>query len=85
MNYNILTLALLKAQIIKHRHYEVASLALLLYSFLSSFLNIYICPSAINIPFAMPYTGMKTVFLGQGNEGKLHKATQPHSHNLKKF
>lgn len=85
MNCNILTLVLLEAQIIKHRHYKVAPLALLLYSFLSSLLNIYICSSHINIPFAIPYTGMKVVFLGQGKEGKLHKATQPHSNNLKKF
>lgn len=79
------TLVLLKTQIIKHSRCKVASLVLLLYSFLSSFLNIYICSSDIKMPFAMPYTGMKIVFLGQGKEGKLHKTTQPFSHNLKQF
>lgn len=85
MNYNILTLVPLKAQIIKHRSYKVASLPLLLYSFLSSFLNIYICSLDINIAFATPYTGRKIVFLGQGKEWKLHKATQTSSCNVKQF
>lgn len=62
-NNNILSLVLLTAQIIKHRLYKVASLPLLLHSLLSSFLNVYICSSDVNIPFAILYTGMKTVFL----------------------
>lgn len=76
---------LLKAQIIKHKHYKVASLALLFYSLLSSFLNIYICSSDINIPFALLCTESKFVFLGQAKEVKLHKTTQTHSCNLKQF
>lgn len=66
MNYNIFTLVLLKAQVIKHRSYQVASLALLLYSFLSPILNIFSLD--INIAFATSYNRMKIVFLGQGIE-----------------